>query len=506
MNLSAADLQAIPEGPQNVVVTATDSAGNAGTVNSAITVDYTLPTLTFNPVATDDIINAAESLQPVVISGSADIPDAGQTVSVVLSFNNVTYTAVVQPDGTWSFTLPSSVVQSLTDTTYTLTATITDAAGNSTTAPHTFSVDANPVDLPTLLITAVSGDDYINAIEKGADIPITGTSTHLENGQIVVVSFNGKAYNAVVDANGNWTATVPLADLGNLSDGPVTVTATATDLAGNPASASHNATVITQPGDLPTLTINAISGDDYINIIEHNQGMTVSGTSAHVPVNGTVTVIITGENYSATYTATVQADGSWSFPMTAAQVQALPAGNNTFTATADDVAQNVAMATHNVAVDTAAPILTVTVDTGGDNIINLAEAALGIPVSGSTDPNLTVTVTLNGKDYTTTADGTGAWSLTIPGGDVQAITTDGSKTIDVRVTDAAGNNVSTFADFTLSTHALPVLTFGVIAGNGILNISEAANGFTLSGTSSGLAPGTTVQVTVPGLADQFPVR
>ncbi|UJD88504.1 Ig-like domain-containing protein [Rahnella aquatilis] len=501
VNLSAADLQAIPEGPQNVVVTATDSAGNAGTVNSAITVDYTLPTLTFNPVATDDIINAAESLQPVVISGSADIPDAGQTVSVVLSFNNVTYTAVVQPDGTWSFTLPSSVVQSLTDTTYTLTATITDAAGNSTTAPHTFSVDANPVDLPTLLITAVSGDDYINAIEKGADIPITGTSTHLENGQIVVVSFNGKAYNAVVDANGNWTATVPLADLGNLSDGPVTVTATATDLAGNPASASHNATVITQPGDLPTLTINAISGDDYINIIEHNQGMTVSGTSAHVPVNGTVTVIITGENYSATYTATVQADGSWSFPMTAAQVQALPAGNNTFTATADDVAQNVAMATHNVAVDTAAPILTVTVDTGGDNIINLAEAALGIPVSGSTDPNLTVTVTLNGKDYTTTADGTGAWSLTIPGGDVQAITTDGSKTIDVRVTDAAGNNVSTFADFTLSTHALPVLTFGVIAGNGILNISEAANGFTLSGTSSGLAPGTTVQVTVPGLAD-----
>lgn len=501
VNISAADLQAIPEGSQNILVTATDSAGNAGTVNSAITVDYTLPTLTFDPVATDDIINAAETLQPVVISGTSDIPDAGQTVSVVLSFNNVTYTAIVQPDGTWSFTLPSSVVQALADTTYTLSASITDAAGNVTTGTHTFTVDAAAADLPTLTITAVSGDDYINAAEKGADIPITGTSTNLEVGQTVVVSFNGKNYNALVGANGDWTATVPLADLATLSDGPITVTATSADTAGNPASASHNATVIAQPGDLPTLTINAISGDDYINNVEHNQGMTVSGTSTHVPVGGTVTVVITGEAYTATFTATVQADGSWSFPMTAAQVQAMPAGNNTFTATADDVAQNVATATHDVAVDTTPPILTVTVDTGGDDIINLAEAALGIPVSGTTDPNLTVTVTLNGKEYTTTADGTGVWNLTIPGVDVQAITTDGTKTIGVSVTDAAGNNVTASSDFTLSSHALPTLSIGVIAGDGILNITEAANGFTLSGTSSGLAPGTAVQVTVPGLAD-----
>lgn len=501
VNISAADLQAITEGPQNIVVTATDSAGNEGTVNSAITVDYTPPVLNFDPVAIDNIINAAETLQPVVISGTSDIPDAGQTVSVVLNFNNVTYTAVVQPDGTWSFTLPSSVVQALADTTYTLSASITDAAGNITTGNHSFSVDAAAADLPTLTITSVSGDDYINAAEKGADIPITGTSTNLEEGQTVVVTFNGNDYNALVGADGTWTATVPFADLATLSDGPLTVTATSTDVSGNPASATHNATVIAQPGDLPTLTINAISGDDYINIVEHNQGMTVSGTSTHVPVGGTVTVVITGEAYTATFTATVQANGTWSFPMTAAEVQAMPAGNNTFTATANDVAQNVATATHDVAVDTVAPLLTVTVDTGGDDIINLAEAALGIPVSGTTDPNLTVTVTLNGKDYTTTADGTGVWNLTIPGVDVQAITTDGTKTIDVSVTDAAGNNLTTSADFTLSSHALPTLTIGVIAGDGILNISEAADGFNLSGSSSGLAPGTAVLVTVPGLVD-----
>ncbi|UHM89485.1 Ig-like domain-containing protein [Rahnella victoriana] len=501
VNISAADLQLITEGPQNIVVTATDSAGNAGTANSAITVDYTLPTLSFDPVATDDIINAAETLQPVVISGTSDIPDAGQTVSVVLSFNNVTYTAIVQPDGTWSFTLPSSVVQALADTTYTLSATITDAAGNTTTGNHSFTVDAAAADLPTLTITAVSEDDYINAVEKGADIPITGTSTNLEAGQTVVVSFNGKNYNALVGANGEWTATVPLADLATLSDGPITVTATSADLAGNPASASHNATVIAQPGDLPTLTINAISGDDYINITEHNQGMTVSGTSTHIPVGGTVTVVITGEDYTATYTATVQANGSWSFPMTAAQVQAMPSGNNTFTATADDVAQNVATSTHDVTVDTIPPLLTVTVDTGGDGIINLAEAALGVPVSGTTDPNLTVKVTFNGKDYLTTASDQGVWSLTIPGADVQALTTDGNKTFGVSVTDTSGNIVTGSGNFTLATHSLPTLTVGLIAGDGVLNIAEAAAGFTLNGTSSGLAAGTAVLVTIPGLAD-----
>lgn len=500
VTLSATDLQAISEGPQTVLVTATDSVGNVGTVSSAITVDYTLPTLSFNPVATDNIINAAEALQPVVISGTSDLPDAGQTVSVVLSFNGVTYNAVVQPDGSWSFTLPSGVVQALTDTTYTLTATITDAAGNVTTGTHTFSVDAAAANLPTLTITAVSTDDYINAIEKGQPVPITGTTTHVEANQVVTVVFNGQTYTAIVQPNGSWTASVPAEDLVGLSDGPLTVTASVTDAAQNPATASHNATVIAQPGDLPTVTINAVSGDGNFNIIEHNQATTITGTSTRVPVGGIITLVITGEGYTHTYTATVQANGSWSIPLTAAQVQELPAGNNTFTVTADDVAQNVATATQNVTVDLIAPTLSVTVNTGGDGYINLAEAVAGLPLTGQTDPNLVVKITLNGKDYFSTANGSGVWTLNIPGVDLQAITTDGNKTVSVSVSDAAGNTASNSADFTLAIHALPVLTLGVVAGDGVLNISEATAGITLTGTSSGLAPGATVLVTIPGLA------
>src|SRR5690606_17942794 len=88
-----------------------------------------------------------------------------------------------------------------------------------------------------------------------------------------------------------------------------------------------------------------------------------------------------------------------------------------------------------------------------------------------------------------------------PGADVQALTTDGNKTFGVSVTDTSGNIVTGSGNFTLATHSLPTLTVGLIAGDGVLNIAEAAAGFTLNGTSSGLAAGTAVLVTIPGLAD-----
>ncbi|MBW6098462.1 hypothetical protein HT118_19335 [Escherichia coli] len=62
---------------------------------------------------------------------------------------------------------------------------------------------------------------------------------------------------------------MPTADLSNLTASQYTVSASVSDKAGNPATATHGLAV-----DLtvPVLTINTVSGDDIINAAEHGQG------------------------------------------------------------------------------------------------------------------------------------------------------------------------------------------------------------------------------------------
>ncbi len=59
-----------------------------------------------------------------------------------------------------------------------------------------------------------------------------------------------------------------------------------------------------------------------------------------------------------------------------------------------------------------------------------------------------VTVTLNGKNYTTTLDASGNWSVGIPAADVTALAT-GSQTITASLSDRAGNSDSTTHDVTV---------------------------------------------------------
>ncbi len=70
------------------------------------------------------------------------------------------------------------------------------------------------VDLATVAVSinAIATDDVINAAEKGADLVLSGATTHVEAGQTVTISLNGKIYSATVDDSGNWTYTVPSAD------------------------------------------------------------------------------------------------------------------------------------------------------------------------------------------------------------------------------------------------------------------------------------------------------
>ncbi|WP_421081546.1 Ig-like domain-containing protein, partial [Serratia fonticola] len=106
VTIPAADLQALPDGTPALTVTVTDAAGNSNTLNTTVTVDETAPTLTVGLIAGDDVLNAAEVLVAQTVSGTASVADAGRTVTLTL--NGKTYTAVVQPDGSWSTSLPAA--------------------------------------------------------------------------------------------------------------------------------------------------------------------------------------------------------------------------------------------------------------------------------------------------------------------------------------------------------------------------------------------------------------
>ncbi|CAM3518978.1 MULTISPECIES: Ig-like domain-containing protein [Yersinia] len=494
--LQSSELLALPNSHVAIVVTATDSYGNSVVLNGSAVVDKLAPTLNIAPITGDNIINAAEELAPLAVTGTTDVSEAGRTVSVVL--NGITYTGLVLSDGSWSVALSNSAVQALADGNYTLTVSVQDLAGNQTSVDRVITIDANPANLPTITIGAISGDNYISRAESTQDVLINGVTERVEQGRQVTVVLNGKSYFGTVQPNGSWSVTVPAADATLLPEGPLTARANVSDLANNPASDVHQVTVIASLADQPSLTVGTVAGNDIIDLQESHSPLIISGTSQRVPANQTVTVTLN----SKTYTAQVQADGSWQVSVPSADVKNLPQGSNTIEASVNDAAQNPANATHPVSVDTQAPLLVVDVDTSINGVLNLADALLGLVVHGTCvgDTGLQVTVTVAGKPYQATVQNDGTWTLTIPTADLLLLG-DGSLVggMNVSVTDAAGNKSEQVVDLTVAVHQLPTLTFDPLFTDGILNHAEAAVSTTLTGVSSGLDVGTPVTLTLNGV-------
>ncbi|KFW97528.1 Large repetitive protein, partial [Pectobacterium betavasculorum] len=125
-----------------------------------------------------------------------------QTVSVTL--NGMTYTGTVAADGSWKVTIPADVLQALTNGDYTLSVSLTDKAGNTTTQSKTVTVNTN---IDAINIGTVSVDNHLNALEAQQPLTINGTTAHIAAGQTVTLTLNGKAYTATVGSDGHWSVT-----------------------------------------------------------------------------------------------------------------------------------------------------------------------------------------------------------------------------------------------------------------------------------------------------------
>ena len=483
--IPSTDVSAWPEGTVKISVTGDSAAGNPITISHDVTVDLATVAISINVLATDDVINAAEKGADLVLSGATTNVEAGQTVTI--SLNGRIYTTTVDDSGNWTYTVPSADLAGLKDGDASVQVSVTNVNGNSASAGHEYSVDATA---PSVTINTIATDDILNASEAQSDLAISGTST-AEAGQTVTVSLNGKDYTTTVSANGSWTLNVPAADLAGLTDGSVTVTASVSDKAGNPASVDHTLTVDVT---VPAVTIHTVAGDDVINVAEHKQAQIISGSATGAAAGDKVTVTIGGQ----TYTTVLDAAGNWSVGVPANVISGLSDGTVTVTASVTDAAGNTGSGTHNVTVDTGLPSVSFNA-ISDDNVLNAVEKGQDLGVSG-TSANLAegtvVTVILNGKNYTATTAADGTWSLTVPAADLASLG-EANYTLSATATNGVGNSVSNTANLLVDT-ALPTVTINTVAGDNVINAAEVAAGQTLSGRVTNAEAGNTVTVTIGG--------
>nr|WP_250130694.1 Ig-like domain-containing protein [Escherichia coli] len=484
VSVPTADLQALGNGDLTITASVTNANGNTGSGTRDITIDANLPGLRVDTVAGDDIVNSIEHGQALVITGGSSGLNAGAVLTVTI--NSVAYSATVQADGSWSVGIPAANVSAWPAGPLTVEVDGQSSANNPVSVSHPFTVDLTAV---AISINTVASDDVINAAEKGTNLTLSGSTSGIESGQTVTVTFGGKTYTARVAANGSWSVNVPAADLATLPEGAANVQASVSSASGNSASATHAYSV---DASAPTLTINTIASDDILNAAEAGSPLTISGTST-AETGQTVTVTLNG----ATYTGTVQADGSWSVSVPTSALGALNTSNYTVSATVNDKAGNPGSASHNLAVDTTAPVLTINT-VAGDDIINDAEHAQALVISGTSsggEAGDVVSVVLNGKTYTTTLDASGNWSVGVPAADVTALGS-GAQTITASVSDRAGNSDDASRTVTVSLSA-PVISINTIAGDDVINATEKGSDLALSGTSDQPA-GTAITVTLNG--------
>jgi hypothetical protein len=428
------------QGADSITARQTDAAGNVGqSAAFAFSVDTVAPSLTINPIAGDDLLVSAESLDELVISGTATGVEDGLVVNV--SFNSSNYTATVS-GGAWS-TAPIDVSR-LANGTYAVNASVTDAAGNPAQAAVRNLTVA--LEAPAISIGVVAGDDVLNIVEAGQPLTLSGTAANIADDTAITVRFNGVDYAGTVVA-GSWSVTVPAISLAGLTHGAsYTVIASAAG-----ATASR---VVSTDLRAPTITVNTVAGDNLINIAEKAAGFVVSGTAS-------AGAEVTLQLGSLARSFTAGADGTWSYRFEPADVSGFVQGNYVLAASARDAAGNVGTAAQRtIGFDLTAP------------------AAATVALVEDSGASATDALTRNGKLSVTGVEQGASVSYSTDGGVTWAASftpVEGLNNVKVRVSDAAGNRAVTDFSFTLDTAtAAPrvalVTDSGASASDGITDV------------------------------------
>nr|WP_246513622.1 Ig-like domain-containing protein [Azospirillum picis] len=406
-------------GDHTLTARAVDAAGNTGAASSdlVVTVDTNAapPTGLALTGASDTGVpgdRITKDTAPAV-AGTAE----GSSVVTLYEGSTVLGQATAAAGGQWTI-IPSG----LSGGNHTLVARSVDLAGNTSvdSAALVITVDVVAPDAPVGVALA-SGSDSGTPGDDGTRIEtptITGTA---EVGSTVSLYDGATLLGTALADSGTGAWSIVTSSLGA---GAHTLTAKATDTAGNTGAASATLIVtIDTQSDQPTglaLTTASDSGSSSTDRLTNVITPTVTGTAE---AGATVTLYSDG---SAVGTAVANNSGLWSVTSSA-----LSPGLQTLTARAVDVAGNTSAASAGLAItiDTSAPdigVLTGNGDLVAPTISGTAEAGSVISLYDSS-----AATTLLG--IATAADGSGAWSITTPE------FAGGTYTLTARAVDAAGN-------------------------------------------------------------------
>ena len=453
------------EGAHTVSATATDAAGNTGSVSSGLsfTVDGTAPTLAITSnvaslkIGQSATITFTFSEDPGSSFVDADIVTAGGTLGTI-SGTGLTRTATFTPSASTNGGAASITVAS---------SAYLDIAGNNggagSTPALTFDTLApNPPSTPDLDSASDLGASSSDNLTSSTNPTFTGTA---ESGATVTLydTDGSTILGTGIATGGNWSIGT------TLGTGAHTVSATVTDAAGNTGTASPGRTV-TIDTSAPTLTISSSAaqlknGQSAVITFSFSEDPGSSFVDADIVTTGGTlgTISGTGLSRSATFTPTPGVDGGSASITVASSAYLDAAGNSGSAGTTPSI-------TFDTLLPDAppAPALAGASDSGVSSMDNITSVTTPT-FTGTAESGATVTLyDAAGTTVLGSALATGGnWSIT------SSALTEGIHTVTTKITDTVGNTGSASAGLGVTIDTLAP-TLSITSNLAALKIGQTA--------------------------------